>query len=755
CNSLRITTCLTNKTRSVTTPRPVRCFNCHKLGHKRYECKQSTNPYRNQPPQQDRGINLLESERVDADDNEVLEVQRRKNLDVSTNPYKMVQPRTKTTKEQQQQNMDVTMQEDTKSAEPKKQVNKEPTPLRMAEKVKPFSLSDELATFYPHISFPQLLEVSPKLSNELSMLNKKVKKTEINEIWIEEPKQSNCKIVASVFGKEIVAIVDTGAVCSVATPDLIEIWGLVPEPDEDQIIITADGKRHHTNGKLTDLPLAVGGIEFSVDMIIMDRADNTLILGTDFLQKYKVIIDLRSRSIKIPIKNAELVVPMHISLGNKNMEPNHMEIYLMAKPDSTTADETDKYDDSRFEELREEYSELFVEDLEELTQTDVVEHTIDLTDEKAIKQRPYRIPYHLQQKVRDELRIIEENKIISPCASEWCSPMNSVSLTAESTVTQKQDIPSHAEDRIPWARVDNRRNWYQPSKDCSYSEVSKAQFSEGIAVISRTHRNTNWTWDEEKGKAFEQLKEALCSPSTLAHPDWSQEFILTTDASIKGIGGILSQSNGGEEKPRNTFGRSCADMVNQKLKYYLWGRHFTIRTDHKSLIKLFEGSENTGRVARWAMILRNYDYTITHCPGKNNPADALTRLEQEKSEEPMETIDICTLDYLYYEAIKNYLGTFSYPNNSDESFRKKLRAKSRKYKLQGDKLVRIIKGATKEVLHEKNAYEVIKSIHVEGHFGIENTWRSVIEKYTGEGLFETVKAVVKQCEVCQLYKGSR
>ncbi|OMH78934.1 Retrovirus-related Pol polyprotein from transposon [Zancudomyces culisetae] len=264
------------------------------------------------------------------------------------------------------------------------------------------------------------------------------------------------------------------------------------------------------------------------------------------------------------------------------------------------------------------------------------------------------------------------------------------------TVTQKQDIPSHAEDRIPWARVDNRRNWYQPSKDCSYSEVSKAQFSEGIAVISRTHRNTNWTWDEEKGKAFEQLKEALCSPSTLAHPDWSQEFILTTDASIKGIGGILSESNGGEEKPVCYISRTTNKHEQnysvthleglahiwsiKKLKYYLWGRHFTIRTDHKSLIKLFEGSEITGRVARWAIILRNYDYTITHCPGKNNPADAVTRLEQEKIEEPMETIDICTLDYLYYEAIKNYLGTFSYPNNADELFRKKLRAKKELYK---------------------------------------------------------------------------
>ncbi|OMH78852.1 Retrovirus-related Pol polyprotein from transposon [Zancudomyces culisetae] len=66
----------------------------------------------------------------------------------------------------------------------------------------------------------------------------------------------------------------------------------------------------------------------------------------------------------------------------------------------------------------------------------------------------------------------------------------------------------------------------------------------------------------------------------------------------------------------------------KKFKYYLWGKHFTIRTDHKSLLQLFDGTEITGRVARWAMILRNYNYTITHCPGKYNPADALSRTNQ-------------------------------------------------------------------------------------------------------------------------------
>ncbi|OMH78370.1 Retrovirus-related Pol polyprotein from transposon [Zancudomyces culisetae] len=653
-------------------PRPVRCFNCQKLGHKRHECKANPSQYRNQSPPQDRGVNVLETERMESETSEVLAVQRRKSPEVRANPYKATQARQEHVKAPHLTQIKMEVQEDMPMSEPKKQPAKISAPLKMAENVKPFSLNEELATFYPHISLPQLLEVSPKLSNELSMLNKKVKKNEINELYMEEPKQSNCKIRASVFGSEVITIVDTGAVCSVATPDLIEEWGLMSEPDENQIIITADGKKHLTRGKIIGVPLEIGGMEFPTDMTIMDRMDNTLILGTDFLQRYKVIIDLQTRSVKIPLTSAELVVPIYTNSYSDSSAQNYSEIYLMAKLDSIEAEVQDKYDDVRFDRLREEYNDLFVEDLEELTQTDVVEHTIELTD---------------------------------------------------------------------------------------------------VPLLKLLKKNSKWTWDDEMEMAFEKLKNALCSPPTLTHPDWEQEFILTTDASYKGIGGILSQLKNNEEKPICYISRTTNKHEKnysvthleglalvwsiKKFKYYLWGRHFTIRTDHKSLLQLFDRTEITGRVARWAMILRNYNYTIVHCQGKNNPADALSRLETDNIPKKEETIDVFAMDFLYYEAIKEYLRSYNYPNNADESFRKRLRDKSRKYKLQGDKLVRIVKGNKKEVLHERNVYNEIKLIHEEGHEGMTNTWLKVKEKFTGNRLFDTVKAVVNQCESCQLFKGSR
>ena len=63
-----------------------------------------------------------------------------------------------------------------------------------------------------------------------------------------------------------------------------------------------------------------------------------------------------------------------------------------------------------------------------------------------------------------------------------------------------------------------------------------------------------------------------------------------------------------------------------KLKYYLLGRHFISRVDHKPLIAMQEGKMNS-IMENWMFSQVRYDFTTLYLPGKaNNFANAFNRM---------------------------------------------------------------------------------------------------------------------------------
>ena len=70
---------------------------------------------------------------------------------------------------------------------------------------------------------------------------------------------------------------------------------------------------------------------------------------------------------------------------------------------------------------------------------------------------------------------------------------------------------------------------------------------------------------------------------------------------------------------------------------YLFGREFTIVSDHKPLQHLFSESKATpvlasAHIQRWSLILAAYNYNIQFKPGsQHNNADMLSRLPLPES----------------------------------------------------------------------------------------------------------------------------
>ncbi len=62
------------------------------------------------------------------------------------------------------------------------------------------------------------------------------------------------------------------------------------------------------------------------------------------------------------------------------------------------------------------------------------------------------------------------------------------------------------------------------------------------------------------------------------------------------------------------------------FEYYLFEKHFTILTDHKALVNLFDSAILNNRLWRWRIQLQDYDFNIVYRPGQDNHVpDALSR----------------------------------------------------------------------------------------------------------------------------------
>ena len=166
-----------------------------------------------------------------------------------------------------------------------------------------------------------------------------------------------------------------------------------------------------------------------------------------------------------------------------------------------------------------------------------------------------------------------------------------------------------------------------------------------------THKSKSFIWTEACQIAYETLKSSLISDNILAYPIENGDFILDTDASLHGIGAVLSQVQCGEEKviayASRTLNKSqqryCTTYREllavvtfiKQFRHYLWGHTFTVRSDYSSLkwIKNFKNPE--GMIARWLSVLSTYDFTIEYRRGPfHTNADALSRKPHRTCKNP-------------------------------------------------------------------------------------------------------------------------
>jgi hypothetical protein len=180
-------------------------------------------------------------------------------------------------------------------------------------------------------------------------------------------------------------------------------------------------------------------------------------------------------------------------------------------------------------------------------------------------------------------------------------------------------------------------------------------FSVKVAPLNGLRKgNSPFVWSDECTRAFEGLKREISSRPVVQPYSLEKEATLTTDASKGALAAVLTQDGHPVIYISRTLSSAEANYSNierealaifwaiHRLKHYLQGRKFTIRTDHQPLLRLFGGSiplSTSSRISRWALFLMQFDFTLEYVQGKNIPhADALSRLRFENADlEPSST----------------------------------------------------------------------------------------------------------------------
>jgi hypothetical protein len=201
---------------------------------------------------------------------------------------------------------------------------------------------------------------------------------------------------------------------------------------------------------------------------------------------------------------------------------------------------------------------------------------------------------HLQH-VKQDLQVLREHKLVLKRSK--CS-------FSEESVSYLGHVISSAGVAMDLTKIEAVANWPRPKTLRAlqgflglsrYYRKFIAGYGEVAKPLTALLKKEAFKWCDEAESVFVQLKQALMTTPLLHMPDFSKQFVLDCDASGADFGVVLHQGDGAIA----FFSRAVALHHQKLLAYereliglvkvvrhwrpYLWGRAFTVRTNHYSL----------------------------------------------------------------------------------------------------------------------------------------------------------------------------
>ena len=315
-----------------------------------------------------------------------------------------------------------------------------------------------------------------------------------------------------------------------------------------------------------------------------------------------------------------------------------------------------------------------------------------------------------------------------------------------------------------------------------------SKFSPFIATVTKPLRELlstkkSWSW----GHFQDQAKSELTKPTVLALYDPAAKTKICADASSYGLGAVLLQQHSQQwrsvayasramtetEQRYSQIEREAQGIVwsCEKFSDYIIGKTINLETDHKPLVPLLSKTNLDRlppRVLRFRLRLMQFDYTISHVPGKLlYTADALSRA-------PIANADVDYCDHateLFVQSVLSYLpastdrlDVFRKAQSADPTCAKLMNFCSKGWpnrkEIQGDLLQysaaklhlsvvdNLLLYANRIVVPHSMRAEVLQKVH-QGHQGIQRCRLRISSAVWWPRISRDIEDYIKSCPICQ------
>lgn len=365
-----------------------------------------------------------------------------------------------------------------------------------------------------------------------------------------------------------------------------------------------------------------------------------------------------------------------------------------------------------------------------------------------------------------------------------------------------EPLPNHVNSLCDASRPSNKKQLRSFLGLCNWLRGFIPRCAEVLTPLTDLLRGQKqFKWTAEAENAFLEIKQLLSRPLQLRRPDFTQPFVLQTDASGKGIAAVLYQEPGRKiiafasaklsptEQRYHANEQECLAVVwaMRFFRPYLEDRRFTLRTDSRALLWLDTMKDRNAKLTRWALLLQEYKFDVQHVPGEQNELpDFLSRQPGHEPTTPAgHTADVDRM-FLPPSAeqepknVRPHIACVEFPGLADDL------KDSQRRNPHSQNLIRTLDGineagpanpaearvAAQYLVHDGLLWrrhpdgnrlivpqdmhdQVLHAYHdasTAGHPGAEETTRVILRKYWWLGVEEDVARHVRDCWACSSLK---